>query len=542
MLHLTINQPTTGIDVQTACDTFTWIDGVTYTESNSTATYTLTNAAGCDSVVTLNLTLNHAETAEIAETACGSFEWNGQTYTTSGDYTQTFTAANGCDSVVTLHLTINQPTTGIDVQTACESFTWIDGVTYTESNSTATYTLTNAVGCDSVVTLNLTLNHAETAEIAETACGSFEWNGQTYTTSGDYTQTFTAANGCDSVVTLHLTINQPTTGIDVQTACESFTWIDGVTYTESNSTATYTLTNAVGCDSVVTLNLTLNHAETAEIAETACVSYEWDGQTYTTSGDYTQTFTAANGCDSVVTLHLTINQPTTGVDVQMACDTFTWIDGVTYTESNNTATYTLTNAAGCDSVVTLNLTLNHAETAEIAETACVSFEWNGQTYTASGDYTQTFTNAAGCDSVVTLHLTIYPTETSEFSITTPDSCYIWNGISYCSSGDYTQTLQTVNGCDSIVTLHLTITVGVDDYDVFDFKVYPNPTAGVVNVQITNHNSPITEFHVYDAFGKLIRVVDAQTSQIDLSHYAAGTYFVKAVANGNVVAVKKVIKN
>ena len=40
------------------------------------------------------------------------------------------------------------------------------------------------------------------------ACDSYEWNGQTYTTSGDYTQMFTAANGCDSVVTLHLIVNQ----------------------------------------------------------------------------------------------------------------------------------------------------------------------------------------------------------------------------------------------------------------------------------------------------------------------------------------------
>ena len=39
------------IDYQTACDTYQWIDGNTYTASNSTATHTLTNAAGCDSVL-----------------------------------------------------------------------------------------------------------------------------------------------------------------------------------------------------------------------------------------------------------------------------------------------------------------------------------------------------------------------------------------------------------------------------------------------------------------------------------------------------------
>src|SRR5690606_34987832 len=118
------------------------------------------------------------------------------------------------------------------------------------------------------------------------------------------TYTLVNAAGCDSIVTLDLTINYSTTGTDVQTACDSYTWIDGITYTASNNSATYTLTNAAGCDSVVTLDLTIN---------------------YTTSG----------------------------TDVQTACDSYTWIDGITYTASNNSATYTLTNAAGCDSIETL---------------------------------------------------------------------------------------------------------------------------------------------------------------------------------------------
>ncbi|PKR81057.1 hypothetical protein CW751_05590, partial [Brumimicrobium salinarum] len=73
--------------------------------------------------------------------------------------------------------------TGTDTQTACESFTWMDGVTYTSSNSTATYTLLNAEGCDSLVTLNLTINqpvnHSESVE----ACESIVINGTTYTSS-----------------------------------------------------------------------------------------------------------------------------------------------------------------------------------------------------------------------------------------------------------------------------------------------------------------------------------------------------------------------
>ena len=85
------------------------------------------------------------------------------------------------------------------------------------------------------------------------------------------------------------------------------------------------------------------------------------------------TLTNAAGCDSIVTLDLTINKSTTGTDVQTACDSYSWIDGNTYTESNNTATFTLTNAAGCDSIVTLDLTINKSTTGTDVQTACDSY-------------------------------------------------------------------------------------------------------------------------------------------------------------------------
>jgi hypothetical protein len=71
-----------------------------------------------------------------------------------------------------------------------------------------------------------------------------------------------------------------------------------------------------------------------------------------------------NGCDSLVTLNLTINNSTNGTDVQTACDTYTWIDGLTYNASTNAPTFLLTNAAGCDSLVTLNLTINNSTRME----------------------------------------------------------------------------------------------------------------------------------------------------------------------------------
>jgi hypothetical protein len=455
----------TGIDVQTACDSYTWIDGNTYTASNNTATFTLTNVAGCDSIVTLDLTILNSTAGTHIQTACDSYTWiDGNTYTASTN-TATFTLMNaaGCDSVVTLDLTILNSNTGTDLVTTCDSYTWIDGNTYTSSNNTATWTLTNAAGCDSVVTLDLTIGNSNTGTDIQTACDTYTWiDGNTYTASNNTaTYTLTNVSGCDSIVTLDLTILNSTAGTDLQTACDTYTWIDGNTYTTSNNTATFTLVNAAGCDSVVILDLTILNSTTGTDVQSACGAYTWiDGNTYTSSNNTaTWTLTNAAGCDSVVTLDLTIGNSNTGTDIQTACDTYTWIDGNTYTASNSTATWTLTNAAGCDSIVTLDLTILNSTVGTDVQTACDAYTWiDGNTYTASTN-TATFTlmNAAGCDSVVTLDLTILNSTTGTDVQTTCDT-YTWiDGNTYTASNNTaTFTLTNAVGCDSVVTLDLTI--------------------------------------------------------------------------------------
>ena len=76
--------------------------------------------------ITLNFTHCQPLTEHVEVTACDSYEWNNETYTESGDYQQTFVAANGCDSVVTLHLTIVCPPT---VQTNVATGVTSTGVT-----------------------------------------------------------------------------------------------------------------------------------------------------------------------------------------------------------------------------------------------------------------------------------------------------------------------------------------------------------------------------------------------------------------------------
>jgi hypothetical protein len=111
--------------------------------------------------------------------------------------------------------------------------------------------------------------------------------------------------------------------------------------------------------------------------------------------------------------------------------------------------------AGCDSIVTLHLTINESVTVDTTAVECNAFTWYGEEYTASGDYEKTFTTVAGCDSTVTLHLTIAPSYREDTTVIANKS-YIWYGETYDASGDYTKEFKTQYGCDSIVTLHLTI--------------------------------------------------------------------------------------
>ena len=400
-LNLSVNTSISNTDTQTACDSYTWIDGNTYTTSNSSATWTLTNASGCDSTVTLDLTITNSNTGTDVQTACDSYTWiDGNTYTTSNNSaTWILTNASGCDSTVTLDLTITNSNTGTDVQTACDTYTWIDGNTYTTSNNSATWILTNASGCDSTVTLDLTITNSNTGTDVQTACDSYTWiDGNTYTTSNNSaTVMLSTTDGCDSLVTLDLGINNSYSTTDIQGACDSYTWIDGNTYTSSNNSATMMLTSIAGCDSLVTLDLTIDNSLTGTDVQTACDSYTWiDGVTYTSSNNTaTIILSASGGCDSTVTLDLTITNSNTGTDVQTACDTYIWIDGNTYTTSNNSATWTLTNASGCDSTVTLDLTINNTPSFTVSGTDPSVCNANDGSITISGlnpstDYTLSY--------------------------------------------------------------------------------------------------------------------------------------------------------
>ncbi|NVO21238.1 MAG: hypothetical protein HXX13_16165 [Bacteroidetes bacterium] len=146
-----------------------------------------------------------------AATACSSYSWNGNIYSTSGTYTVFFPSGsiNGCDSTATLILTIHNAVSSSYAVTACSNYSWNNN----NYNTTGTYTVlfpgASIEGCDSIATLNLTINNEVTSISNESACNSYTWNGNTYINSGIYTAIFHegSSQGCDSTAVLLLTLN-----------------------------------------------------------------------------------------------------------------------------------------------------------------------------------------------------------------------------------------------------------------------------------------------------------------------------------------------
>lgn len=110
----------------------------------------------------------------------------------------------------------------------------------------------------------------------------------------------------------------------------------------------------------------------------------------------------------------------------------------------------------------------------ITATSCNTYSLNNQTYTTSGTYVQTLANAnaAGCDSIINLNLTINNANSSTLNIT---NCgpYTLNNQTYNATGAYTQLTQNIAGCDSTITLNLTIVGSLTYYQDLDNDGYGN---------------------------------------------------------------------
>lgn len=242
----------------------------------------------------------NSSSSTLTVTTCSPYTLNNQVYPASGTYTQIISNAAGCDSTITLQLTVGG-TLAIATATACDSYTW-EGQTLTVSG-TYFVNYIGAGGCDSTHRLFLTIKNSKQKDLNISICEGQNYQG--YTSSGTYTNVFTGANGCDSTRTLHLTIRPKKASLLNVTICQ------GESYQGYQNTGIYTdlYPASNGCDSVRTLHLTVNPKKQTSRNISICVgaSYWAGGSLQTLPGTYSDTLQTILGCDSIVTIQLTVN-------------------------------------------------------------------------------------------------------------------------------------------------------------------------------------------------------------------------------------------
>ena len=320
--------------------------------------------------------------------------------------------------------------------------------------------LSNAAGGDKTSTKSIALRAEQTqwASDTATACDEYYWNGKTYTQSGTYIDTIPSIAGCDSIVTLHLTINQTQYTEETVTACDSYTW-KGAVYTESGA-YTYTKTTEQGCEKIEVLHLTITNSIIMEDTIFGCkFAVRENGNIYTESGTYYDTLQTINGCDSIEVIHVILAEPT----IYFQTDTLLcygeeceWRDK--YYTQEGTYHDTIYNMMDCDSIIyTLNLKYHPQTALPTQESVTICFGdtllWNNQLYTTSGTYTVTLQNSVGCDSIVILNLTVLPQPEIDYEymvIYTDMTPYIWRDKEYYETGLYEDSDKYAQyDCDSI---------------------------------------------------------------------------------------------
>ena len=431
-IRLFVTPPKSSYEQITICDNelpFRWNDTIFGIEAQSGTYQRIFTVAGCDSVATLDLIVNKTYILERYDTICDgdAYIWNNKNYTKTGSYTQTLSTQYGCDSIVTLHLTVGDLYNFSIYDTICdgETYTW-DGTEYTQSGVYPRM-YKSRYGCDSLVTLNLLVADVYDHVWHDTICSNetFTWNGVAYNRTGSYTQIFKSQYGCDSIVTLNLKVAEEYDIHLYDTICDSevYTW-NGVTYSKSGAYTQF-FTSQHGCDSTVTVHLLVAPIVFETIIESICQDqpYYFGREIIVKPGVYVDTAVSMHGCDSITTLYLQVSKPYLIDQYIEVChdDTFTF-RGMVINEPGIYYDSMLT-VHGCDSVYRLIYNKTPTYLFESEDSVCVGSTYNfrGKNLTRPGIYYDSLTTVSGCDSIFKLTLHNF-SHSDIYSIQVADVC------------------------------------------------------------------------------------------------------------------------
>ena len=184
----------------------------------------------------------------------------------------------------------------------------------------------------------------------------------------------------------------------------------------------------------------------------------------------------------------------------------------------------------------------------ISETSCDTYTSpSGVVYNSTGTYTDVIPNSFGCDSIMTINLSITNIDTTitqnglTITVAQPSAVYQWidcdnnqpiNGETNQSftasiSGNYAVEV-TLNGCTSLSSCFNLDMSSVNDGIWERLSFHPNPVVDEFSLELPNLNQKL-EISIYDSQSKLIEVFDVNSInviKVDMSQYSSGIYFIK----------------
>lgn len=258
----------------------------------------------------------------------------------------------------------------------------------------------------------------------------------------------------------------------------------------------------------------------------ACDHYTWplNSQTYTQSGIYNDTIVNSQGCDSVVSLNLSILPNSYDTVFASACDSFLWMDGIIYTSSTDSATFVIPNATGCDSIITLNLTIVDLKVIQQPADNNVSTGDNAVFVISSSPMATAYqwqTNSGGSFQNVQ--------DTGQYSGAQSATLTVSNIV----NANHNQAFRCVIYYDSCVDTSELAIINVLDVGLWEGEgralilAYPNPASQALSLQV-DVSLVGSSYAILDCTGKRVYdgVLDAPQSMLYVEKLPAGLYLLR----------------
>jgi len=480
---------------------------------------TLENLDLKDSVSNFVLGLSYCDSVvygSTSVTACEQYKLPSGTKTVykSGTYYDTIRSYQGCDSALTIKVSMLYNTTSKLSIVACDSFQSLaDKTLIYRKSGKYQERIPNYVGCDSLINIDLVITRPSSKTLKYNECGSatLSGTGKVVTKSGVYVDTFMAWGGCDSLIVHDVRILESTSAtVDLDLCSFVPCPTDRNVIYKKPGVYYDTIPNAKGCDSVITYNV-ISAKTTGEVSITACNSFKMpgSGKTVTESGTYRDTLYGANSkaCDSFIVINLNLIKPKNESANVTACASYTSPGGKRITQSGKIFE-TYKSSMGCDSIIqTLNVTIINIDTK-------VNRDWN-TLVSASKDVSGATFQWLDCKQ----DMQIIEGETSaEFAIS--------------GNGEYAVEIKQGSCTDTsrCVVFAFTNDNKVDQYKM---RLFPNPNDGKFTLEL-DENLGLGTLRILDITGKYIwqeSLSGRRSVTIDIN-VCAGIYQLEVIGSEN----------